>query len=264
MIHQEKFINFMRIRSFFIALALILSANAANAQGIGNLLKGIGSGSSDLGSTIGNVIEGVFTKSNLEVADLTGEYVSEGPAVTFKSDNLLKKAGGIAGAAALETKLNPYYEQYGLNGMPLSIDSVGNFSLTVMKIKLSGSIEKGSEEGTFRFNLKLGGSMKIGSFTAYVEKSGKNMNLMFDATKLKELISTVASVSGVSMAKTLASLLDSYDGACVGFKMKYAGNASNIGNEGEEGNEGNVGQEGNSDNISTGVNALRNLLNKKK
>lgn len=251
----------MKIKSIFMALALLLSANVANAQGIGDLLKGIGSGSSDLGSTIGNVIEGVFTKSNLEVADLTGNYVSEGPAVTFKSDNLLKKAGGVAGAAALETKLNPYYEQYGLNGMPLSIDSVGNFSLAVMKIKLSGSIEKGSEEGTFRFNLKLGGSMKIGSFTAYVEKSGKNLNLMFDATKLKELISTVASVSGVSMAKTLASLLDSYDGACVGFKMKYTGDA---GNEGQESNAGQEGNIGNSDNISTGVNALRNLLNKKK
>lgn len=241
-----------------MALALLLSANAANAQNIGNLLKNIGSGASDIGSTIGNVIEGVFTKSDLEVADLVGEYVSEGPAVTFKSDNFLKKAGGVAGAAAIETKLNPYYKQYGLNGMPLTIDSVGNFSLTVMRIKLSGAIEKGEEKGSFRFNLMIGGKMRLGSFTAYVEKSGKNLNLMFDATKLKELISTVASFSGGTMVKAMASILDGYDGMCVGFKMKYTGEAGNAGKAGKD------GKEGNADNISTGVNALRNLLNKKK
>ena len=260
----------MRIKSIFMAVALLMGATAADAQNIGDLLKNIGGGSSDIGSTISNVLEGVFTKTNLEVSDLVGEYVSEGPAVTFKSDNFLQKAGGIAGAAAIETKLNPYFEQYGLNGMPMTVDADGNFSITVMKIKLTGTIEKGSEEGTFRFNLTAGGKMKLGSFTAYVEKSGNNLNLMFDATKLKDLISTVASLTGQSMVKTLSSILDSYDGMCVGFKMKYTGAATSVTTDSSQQTSTDSGDQStgttqqSSDAVSTGVNALRNLLNKKK
>lgn len=246
-----------------------MGSTAANAQSLGDLLKGLGSGG-DLSSTITNVIEGVFTKTNLEISDLVGQYVSEGPAVTFKSDNFLQKAGGIAGAAAIETKLNPYYEQYGLNGMPLTIDSDGNFALTVMKLKLTGTIEKGSEEGTFRFNIVIGGKMKVGSFTAYVEKSGNNLNLMFDATKLKELISTVASFSGGTMVKTLSSILDSYEGMCVGFKMKYTGTAdssaatSTSTTDSSSDASSSSSSSSQSEAVSNGVNALRNLLNKKK
>ena len=100
----------MSLKTILIALAILWGANV-NAQGLGDLLKGLGGGNGDIGSTIGNLVEGVFTRTNLTLADLTGDYESQGPAVAFKSDDLLKKAGGIAGAEALETKLKPYYEQ---------------------------------------------------------------------------------------------------------------------------------------------------------
>lgn len=241
-----------------MTLGLLACSTVANAQDVGDLLKGLG-GSGDLTSTIGNVIEGVFTKTDLTIEDLVGEYESNGPAVTFKSDNFLQKAGGIAGAAALETKLQPYYEQYGLNGMPLTIDKDANFKLTVMRLPLSGTIEKGDEEGTFKFNLMLGGAMKVGNFTAYVEKSGRNLNLMFDATKLKEIISTVGKVSGVKIANTLGSLLDSYDGACVGFKMEYKGG----GNPDSSASSSEDGASGSDNSVDKGVNALKDLLNKR-
>lgn len=92
------------IKSIFTSLFLII-AFSASAQSIGDLLKGLGQGSSDIGSTIGNALQGIFTKTDLTIEDIVGEYVSTGPAVAFKSDNFLQKAGGIAGAAALETKL---------------------------------------------------------------------------------------------------------------------------------------------------------------
>lgn len=251
----------MNIKSILLALALVGGVGAANAQNVGDLLKGLG-GSGDLSSTIGNVLEGVFTKSDLTLEDLVGEYESTGPAVTFKSDNFLQKAGGIAGAAALETKLQPYYEQYGLTGMMLSVDKDANFSMTVKGIKLTGVITRNDGDGTFSFNLTVMG-MKLGHFTAYVEKSGKNLNLMFDAKKLKEIISMVGKFSGISIAKTLSSLLDSYDGACVGFKMEYKGapqsdstDASVSSTPTDEGNS--------SENVENGINALKGLLNKKK
>ncbi len=211
----------MKIKSIILTVVMMLGASVANAQGLGDLLKGIGDGS----STIGNVIEGIFTKSNLSIEDLAGEYESAGPAVTFKSDNFLKKAGGIAGAAALETKLQPYYEQYGLTGMPMTIDKDGNFTLTVKMLPIKGTITKSSEEGVFDFNIMIVG-MRLGKFKTYIEKTGSNLNLMFDATKLKELISKIGTLSGIKMAKDLTKLLDSYEGACIGFKMKNTASGS--------------------------------------
>lgn len=233
-----------KFKVMFFAVALMMSATTF-AQ--------TSSGKSSLGTTIGNLIEGIFTKSNLEVADLVGEYESAGPAVTFKGDSFLKKAGGIAGAAALETKLQPYYEQYGLIGMPMTVDADGNFMLTVKKINIKGTLEKNDEDGTFIFNIMMG-SIRLGKFTAYVEKTGKNLDLMFDATKLKELMSTIGSLSGIKMAQTLASLLDSYDGACIGFQMNYTG-------AGAAG--GTVNSNDSTSSPSTGVGGLLDLLKKR-
>ncbi|MBD5310068.1 MAG: DUF4923 family protein [Bacteroides sp.] len=219
----------MKIKTFLLAFVLLIGFNA-NAQSIADILKGLGgstsSSTSSTASTVGNLLEGIFTKTNLSLDELVGEYQSTGPAVTFKSDNFLQKAGGIAGAAALETKLKPYYEQYGLTGMTLFVDNSYNFTMTVKGIKLSGVITKGSEEGTFEFNFKIANAVPLGKFTAYVQKSGKNLDLMFDATKLKTIISGIAKFTGSKLAGSLGSILDSYDGACIGFKMSYTGAAA--------------------------------------
>lgn len=214
-----------RIAAMLMIGFVVLAAPATTgAQSITDLLGGLTNNST--GSTIVNALEGVFSKSDISVADIAGDWKSTGPAVSFKSDNLLKKAGGIAGAAALETKLAPYYDQYGLNGMTMSIDNDGNFTMTLKKIQLQGTMTANQGEGTFDFHLKAFGKVPLGSFTAYVTTTGNTMNIMFDATKMKQLVSAVAKYSGMNLAKAAASLLDSYDGACIGFKMTKTGNAS--------------------------------------
>lgn len=183
--------------------------------------------SQSIGDIVGSMVEGVFTKTDLTVKDLIGEYTSEGPAVTFKSENLLQKAGGIAGATSIESQLKPYYEQYGLNNMTLTIDEEANFTMKIKSLSLKGTVTKNNgEEGTFDFNFNVMG-IKLGKFTAYIEKSGRTMKLMFDATKLKSFISTVGKFTGNSMATALASILDSYDGACIGWRMQSTAEATN-------------------------------------
>lgn len=203
---------------------LAVAPTMANAQSITDLLGGLTGNST--GNTIVNAIEGVFSKSDITVADIAGEWKSTGPAVTFKSDNLLKKAGVIAGAAALETKLAPYYDQYGLNGMVMTIDKDGSFTMTIKKIQLKGVMTANKGEGTFDFQLRALGSIPLGTFTAYVTTTGQTTNIMFDATKMKQLISAVAKFTGSTLAKTAGSILDSYDGACIGFKLSKTGEAS--------------------------------------
>ncbi|MBD5203745.1 MAG: DUF4923 family protein [Bacteroidales bacterium] len=238
-----------KIAALVALSAGIICAPSANAQSITDLLGGLTGNST--GSTIVNALEGVFSKSDITVADIAGEWKSTGPAVTFKSDNLLKKAGGIAGAAALETKLSPYYDQYGLNGMTMSIDNDGNFTMNIKKIQLRGVMTPNKGEGTFDFQLKALGKIPLGTFTAYVTTTGQSTDIMFDATKMKQLLSTLAKYTGVSLAKTAASILDSYDGACIGFKLSKTGNAPASDNSTKSTD---------SDSVKKGLGDLLNLL----
>lgn len=212
-------------RNIKISIALSLAALACSAQPV--KAQSLGDILSDSGNILSNVMEGVFSSSDLTVADLTGQWTSSGPAVCFQTDNLLKKAGGIAAAAAIETKLAPYYKQYGLDGAVFTIQKDGSFSLKVKSITLKGTIEQAqnAKKGVFICNFKMLGFVTIGNLNMYVQKTSNSMDVMFDATKLKQLIAAIANLTGNSMAKTLGTILDSYDGLCVGFALNKTGNA---------------------------------------
>lgn len=214
------------LAALFIGALAIAAPVAAPAQSISDLLGKLG-GSSSTTSTVGNILSGIFSSTDFTVADIAGEYTSNGPAVTFKSDNFLQKAGGIAGAAAIESKLAPYYQQYGLDGMKLTIAHDGKFTMTIKKMKLMGILEENTADGAnFTFKFQAFGKIKLGSLNAYIEKSGSQLDVMFDASKLKSLISAVGNFSGIKLAKAAASILDSYDGACIGFKMNKTGDVA--------------------------------------
>lgn len=208
----------MRMKNLVVPVALgaalLAGVAGASAWDIKDVLGGVG----NIGDTVGNLVEGVFTKSDLTVADIAGEYVTDGSAVSFKSDNLLKKAGGVAAAAAIETKINPYYEQLGLNDAEMTINTDGTFTLKAKRLTLGGTMESNGD-GTFEVVFKAFGKVSLGSMTAFVQKSGNHVDIMFDATKLKTLVSAIAKITGIQMAKTAASVLDSYDGLCLGFGM---------------------------------------------
>lgn len=197
---------------FLAAFLTIFGINSSKAQGLGDILGG------GLGNTLGNIIEGVFSSSNITIADMEGEWTSTGPAVCFQGEGFLKKAGGIAAAAAVETKLAPYYEQYGLNNATLTVNADGTFTLACKMIKLNGTITQaaGAEPGVFEFNFTALG-IKLATVTTYVEKTSRTMDVMFDATKLKKLLTAVSQFSGIKVVQALSSILDSYDGLCVGF-----------------------------------------------
>ncbi len=201
-------------------MSVVLFPLDSSAFNIKDLLK-------NNGDVVSGIIDGVLTRSNISISDMAGSWTVEGSAVSFKSENALAKAGGIAAASAVESKINPYFKQYGLTGGTMTISEDGNFSMGVKGINLSGTIEKKGEDGTFEFNFKALG-MKITSLTAYVEKSPSALKIMFDATKLKTLLQAVAKFSGSQLTQSAVSLLDQYDGLCVGFSMNGTGNSSTV------------------------------------
>lgn len=224
-------------------LILFAGVNLTNAQSLGDLLGKIGGamgGSSSNseskgnngGNLLSNLLEGVFSSSNITVADLAGEWTANGPAVCFQGDNFLKKAGGIAAASAIETKLNPYYQKYGLNGAKLAVDKEGNFTLAVKMLTLKGTITptQGADKGVFDFNFTALG-MTLGSVTTYVQKTSNSLDVMFDATKIKNLLTTLSKYTKSNLIKSVGGILGSYDGLCVGFSMDRTGNAPSVNGE---------------------------------
>lgn len=210
----------MRIAKYLktIALAGILAgstaafASPAPEPDLKDLLGG-------LGGAAGKAVEGIFTKTDLTVADIAGEWHADGSAVSFQSENFLKKAGGMAAAGAVESKLDTYYKQFGLNNARLDIDKDGNCTFFIGKIPLKGTIAvKG--KGVFRMVFSAFGGIKIGSMTTYIEKTPTGINVMFDADKIKTIMSVAAKISKSKMTDAADQLLQQYDGICIGFKMK--------------------------------------------
>lgn len=176
-------------------------------------------------SKIGSIIDGVISTDDVSISDLVGTWTYSSPAVTFASEDLLEKAGGAAAAAELEEELEPYYTQAGFTGMTFEFDSDGNVTVTFSSGKtLTGTVTEGDEDGTMIFNFssklsKVSSKLSsVGNMTAYVTK-GTALSIMFDASKLQTVVSTLASVSGNTSLSTLSSLLSSYEGVYAGFKF---------------------------------------------
>jgi hypothetical protein len=204
-----------------VLAALFLAPSKASAFDWSSLF-----GSSTTTSTITNLIEGVFSKSDLEVSDLAGQWTIDGSAVSFQSDNLLQKAGGLAAASAIEAKIDPYMEQYGLVGAVMVIQTDGSYEIQMSKGSIKGTIVKSSSStSNFTFNITVLGK-SISSVPAYVQKSSSSLDLMFDSNKLKSILSTVGKLVNSSLASSALSILNSYEGLYVGFGMHKTGNVS--------------------------------------
>ena len=184
-----------------------------------------GSGESDGGAggilgAIGNFVNNAVANKNFSVDDLVGSWSYTSPAVSFQSDNALKKIGGAGAATAVEDKLEPYYKRLGFNRTSLEVDAEHNFTLKMGVLTLKGTIEKDEEDQMLVFHFNAFGKVSLGSVKANATKAGFTLNLTFDATRLVQILTKVSSVLNSSALNTLTSLLNSYDGIYIGFKLK--------------------------------------------
>ncbi len=188
--------------------------NLKNATGSNS---GDGSSNSDLGNAISGLIGGLLSNDELTAKDFTGMWTYSGPAVCFQSENFLQKAGGSAAAATLEGKLAPYFTRFGLNKLVLTVDEELNFTMESGKLKAAGTIT--IEGSDVYFNFAALGKISLGKIKTYVVKSGSNLSIMFDISKLMNIVKSIGSAINNSTINTITGLLDSYDGICAGFKL---------------------------------------------
>ncbi len=216
-----------------LIMALAPTMHAASRPDITDLLKSAaekakGGSDDNSGSTalsgLKGLAEGLLTSSKVGEDDLVGNWRYNAPAVTFKSDNLLQKAGGSAASGVIVEKIAPYYEKAGITSLTATFNQDCTFELKVKKITLTGTYALAGDEanGDFVFNFKAVKKLPLGKMNAHVDKVGSKITLTFDASKLIKLVNTVAQVSGRASLQSAAKLLNSYDGLNCGFELSPA------------------------------------------
>lgn len=172
--------------------------------------------------TLGSFVGGLFSRDDLTVSDIVGNWKYVEPAISFQSENLLLKAGGVAATEKIRDKIEPYFRAAGLDKLEMTIGEDSTFTMSLKRGSLKGTISKNlpeDSEANFIFSFKAFGSLSMGKMETYITRSGDNMSLMFDITKLVQLLQKLSSLSGYNTAKDLSSLLDKYDGIHAGFKL---------------------------------------------
>lgn len=217
----------MNKTSIFIALLLAtVSVSTASAWNLKDALKGIGSQSTDstsTGSTLGNILGGILSTDKITLDQIKGTWAYSAPAVSFRSANVLKKAGGAAASAAITEKVAPIYKRVGFDKSTLTIGADSTFTLSAGRIKMSGSISRPEEgsDANFLFKFAIAGKFNVGEVPTFITKSANGtMSVTFDATKLIKIMEAAGKLTGNSTIKTTVDLLNSYDGLCAGFEMK--------------------------------------------
>ena len=193
------------------------NAGSSVAGILGAVLGGNSNSSSSAGSSIingilNNVIgSGTFSKQDL--CAHTWKYSK--PGCAFTSENLLAKAGGEIAANKAEEKLGEYYSKFGLSG-----------SNTYFTFKTDGTfaakIDGKSWQGNYTFDEKTHAIQMKGlllSMSGYATKTTNGISLLFDQTKLLNLIKTMGALKGSSTLSAIGTIANNYDGMRVGFEM---------------------------------------------
>lgn len=193
------------------------NAGSAVAGILGAVLGGNSNSSSSAGSSIingilNNVIgSGTFSKQDL--CAHTWKYSK--PGCAFTSENLLAQAGGEIAANKVEEKLSEYYNKFGFSS-----------SNTYFTFKTDGTfaakIDGKSWQGNYTFDEKTHAIQMKGlilSMSGYATKTANGISLLFDQTKLLNLIKTMGALKGSSTLGAIGTIANNYDGMRVGFEM---------------------------------------------
>ena len=178
----------------------------------GNSNSSSSAGSSIINGILNNVIgSGTFSKQDL--CAHTWKYRK--PGCAFTSENLLAKAGGEIAANKVEEKLGEYYSKFGFSG-----------SNTYFTFKTDGTfaakIDGKSWQGNYTFDEKTHAIQMKGlllSMSGYATKTTNGISLLFDQTKLLNLIKTMSALKGSSTLSAIGTIANNYDGMRVGFEM---------------------------------------------
>lgn len=173
--------------------------------------NGLGSLTENAASAIKGWITGTTAPT---VAQLTGTWTYNEPAIKLESDNLLAQAGSTLIQSTAESKIKEQLEKFGFSSGAINITFNAD---STYKCQM-GNIP---QSGQYSLN---GNKMQLKSLLITVDAtatiSGNNLQLAVDADKILKLLESMGNLASQSTTiSTLTKLLESYDGMQIGMKF---------------------------------------------
>lgn len=214
------------VKSTIIGLMMIPAMKADAQINLGNILKGVVSGSSDSSKSTKNnsddksglfsSLTSIFSSSKVATKDkIIGTWVYDEPAVVMESSNALKNIGGKLVTSTIENQLKTKLETYGFKSgdITMTFDKSGNFTQTLKGKKLKGTYSINGKNVI----LKYGG--EVSQIVGTTQVDGNNLLIVMDASKLLKYVNLIGSISQNPTLKTASSLIGSMDGLECGLKL---------------------------------------------
>lgn len=196
-----------------MAGSLCLAGQTSSAQSLKDLLK-----KATDNEAVKNVVESVTGKT-LPV-DVKGTWTYSGTAVKLESDDLLKSTAATLAASQVEEKLDEYVSKIGIKAGTFSFtfNEDNTFVATVLGKSFNGTYTLSEDYKTM--SLQFGKTIGLKPFTASVSATSTQLNLLFQADKLLELLGKLTSTSSNATLKTIGALVNQYDGMQLGLELQ--------------------------------------------
>ena len=194
-------------------MAVCLAGQTASAQTLKDLLK-----KATNNETVKNVVESV-TGTTLPV-DVKGTWTYSGTAVKFESEDLLKSTAASLAAGQVEDKLDEYVQKVGIKAGTFSFrfNEDKTFVVTVKGKNFNGTYTVSEDYKTM--TLQFGKTFATKPFTAAISATSAQLDLLFQADKLLELLEKLTASSNNATLKTVSTIAGQYDGMQLGLELK--------------------------------------------
>lgn len=197
--------------SVVVAVGILLSVSCeAYGQSLKNILKS---------SAVKEAVTSITGGKTLTAANIAGTWTYKNTVMKMESSNTLKSVAGNVAAEEMMNKLKSYWEKAGIveGAFSYTFKSDNTFTNEIKKKNVSGTYSVNQEAKTIELRYTLGGKMT--TMTASVVLSDGEMDLLFNADKLLDLVTKLSSVTDNTTLKTLSKFAGEYDGMKLGFKL---------------------------------------------
>ncbi len=204
---------------------VVLGLGSANAQfdlgslagklkeAAGNLVDKVEeeTGSSEIAAGLESLI-GAF----LPETEIPGTWEYLDVAVEFESSDALTQAGGVLAAETVEDKIAPMLTKLGIKpgAFRFTFNEDGTATTTLGKKTISGTWKYDKEKEIVTLGLKNK------EFQMRMTVNGENINILFEANKLLDLVKTISAKSNNATITAIGAVVKAYDGMNIGFECK--------------------------------------------
>lgn len=152
-------------------------------------------------------------------AVITGTWQYSGTAVELESKDILKKAAAKLAVETIEKKLDETIAKIGITPglFAFTFNEDQSFIVGFKKKEIKGTYTLSDDKK--KLTLTFGRFTKLGTMEVITDLGSKELELMFKADNLLELLGKITSEGNSDSMKTLSTLVGAYEGINLGLEL---------------------------------------------